>query len=689
MLLEQEMTPVETRGLSAVATATIKATPKIFNFFADQTYSNKPLAICRELVSNAIDAHTAAGIPEVAVEVWLPTEFDPMFRVKDQGIGMSHEFMMTGFLAYTDGSTKDNSNDQIGGFGIGSKSPFAYTDQYTLRVVHNGTLSIYTMFKNEEGIPSLGVLSQSPTSEANGVEVNFPVEMEDFERFHTAAQQGLAYFNPLPKVYGGTVEAPQYTSAGNGWGMRKEYGALNVVMGGVCYPVATHSIDYDVRSEKEITDLFNFGLDITLPIGTCGVSLSRESLSYDKKTSESIGSALRSLVDEVTASFATMFDGYETEWEAMEALVGEIGSGHSGRGQFLAKKALYKGEELPVDYRINCGTWVIETPTYRRGKHNEKLTMKWEYSEKSFVKPGTYEQIIIDDLPQTSASKTGVRLKHYAKEQLIRSRNSVVIRPRFEVTIEDLVKTLGNIPRDRYVLTSELEVPAPESRARVGNRPRVRMFTYTGYEQSGYQSNRNNINPGTNGRTGVYEIDYYDQPDEGVLVVMENFEMPRDLRDKVRTELISWGQLYFVNRGDAAKLKGHGWLSYDEVFQEALADVLAQAPDLPQMLALSYNQELRDVFNLIRSLGVVELTAAQQSRPFGKIYNLVQKYLVPLTAEQTNVAAFVTATLPAKVDPIKLVESFETKQPRAARLADLLRYFVVEQADRDFFLELI
>jgi HSP90 family molecular chaperone len=140
-----------------VAKATIKATPKIFDMFANDTYANKPLAIMRELVANGIDAHVAAGRADRPVEVVMPTSLDPTCRIRDFGTGMAHDFVMGPFMAYTDGSTKDKDDGAIGGFGIGSKSPFAYVDQYTLRVVHQGVLSIYTMFKDEDGIPAIGL----------------------------------------------------------------------------------------------------------------------------------------------------------------------------------------------------------------------------------------------------------------------------------------------------------------------------------------------------------------------------------------------------------------------------------------------------------------------------------------------------------------------------------------------------
>src|SRR3546814_18492166 len=96
---------------------------------------------------------------------------------------MSHEFMMTSFMAYTDGSTKDQSNDQIGGWGIGSKSPFSYTDQFVLVSVHDGVRSVYSVFKDEDSIPAIALLSQEETTDANGVEVSFPVETHHFNLF--------------------------------------------------------------------------------------------------------------------------------------------------------------------------------------------------------------------------------------------------------------------------------------------------------------------------------------------------------------------------------------------------------------------------------------------------------------------------------------------------------------------------
>ncbi len=64
MQLEAVQRDVSSSGTMQVAKATIKATPKIFDMFANDTYANKPLAIMRELVANGIDAHAMAGCPQ-------------------------------------------------------------------------------------------------------------------------------------------------------------------------------------------------------------------------------------------------------------------------------------------------------------------------------------------------------------------------------------------------------------------------------------------------------------------------------------------------------------------------------------------------------------------------------------------------------------------------------------------------
>jgi hypothetical protein len=685
MLLETEARSVTSSGVMQVARATIKATPKVFNFFADMTYSNKPVAICRELVANAVDAHTAAGTPDVPVEVWLANELDPVFRVRDHGIGMSHEFMMTRFMAYTDGSTKDGSNLMIGGFGIGSKSPFAYVDQYTIRSAHDGVVSVYSVFKDEEGIPSIGLLAQGETTEANGVEVSFPVERDDFATFEAAAFESLRYFTPLPVIHNavaGAFNPPEYQSQGSGWGMRDKAGPLNIIMGGVCYPVKTSNLPYELRYDNRLSPLLEYGLDLTLPVGSCGVALSREALSYDEKTGNAIQQALEDLIDEIVASFSTMFDNYQNWWDARKALSREVGDGYrySGRAKLLTDNAFYRGQPLTVDFTPAGGSYAASWTILDRERLSKRQkkgyalkagTVKWEYHGLK-ITPGRTEVLIIDDLEVSPKSKTIARIKNYVEEDCDRDHEIVVIRPTDHTNIQPLLDALGNPPSSAYVLTSSLDVPVVERVSRkMGARPRVRLFTHGGYNLGTGYRETTRVNP------NVYdnyarEIPYADQPETGILVTLTNFEVPAEFFQKMAAGLIDYDELHFANVSDAAKLKG--WQNFDNVFADRLKEALGEYPELPASLALRNNTELKRVFSFIRSYrNLLELTPRQQKLPFGKIVALYDRYIAPVTNEQIKLTPYVTAVLPARIDPAALNLAFAQKQWKADRLVDLIK----------------
>src|SRR3546814_15456771 len=111
---------------------------------------------------------------------------------------------------------KEQSNDQCGGWGIGAKSPFPSTDQFVLDSVHDGGRSVYSVFKDEDSIPAIALLSQEETTDANGVEVSFPVETHHFNLFREATEKVVPFFTPLPNVVNHPVEAVKYDQLGAG-----------------------------------------------------------------------------------------------------------------------------------------------------------------------------------------------------------------------------------------------------------------------------------------------------------------------------------------------------------------------------------------------------------------------------------------------------------------------------------------
>ena len=86
-------------------------------------YDNPVEAAIREYVSNAYDANVEAGSTE-PVHLHVPTEDEPYLEVSDTGDGLDYLGIVSVFANFGT-STKRDSNEFIGGFGIGSKSGLA------------------------------------------------------------------------------------------------------------------------------------------------------------------------------------------------------------------------------------------------------------------------------------------------------------------------------------------------------------------------------------------------------------------------------------------------------------------------------------------------------------------------------------------------------------------------------------
>ena len=120
----------------------IKASAKAFSILSSGLYANKIRAIVRELSCNAVDSHVASGRTDTPFDVHLPNDLEPWFSIRDYGTGLSHEQVSSIYTTYFE-STKTESNDYIGALGLGSKSPFAYTDNFTVTAIKDGKKGIY------------------------------------------------------------------------------------------------------------------------------------------------------------------------------------------------------------------------------------------------------------------------------------------------------------------------------------------------------------------------------------------------------------------------------------------------------------------------------------------------------------------------------------------------------------------
>lgn len=297
----------------------IKADEKLFMLLSDSVYSDKIAAGIREITCNAYDAHVEAG-QERKFQVTIPSRDKPEFRVRDFGKGLSPD-QMSMYTTYGD-SSKEGSNAYIGAFGIGAKSPFAYTNTFNVTSYYKGKAYYYVMFV-EQGKPRKTLLSECETDEPSGLEVFYAVKTSDVDEFRQKSMKILKWMKDKVEV----LNADSYwlddlENANTNWqpadylGQNfgeidievsdRGYGSeLKVVQGNVLYTISQDEckeafeafVDKEDSSsffkvKKIVTSDVCFEGTIKVPNGTFMPQPSRERISFTPETKEKLGSIL-------------------------------------------------------------------------------------------------------------------------------------------------------------------------------------------------------------------------------------------------------------------------------------------------------------------------------------------------------------------------------------------------------------
>jgi hypothetical protein len=363
----------------------IRNSAKAFSILSSGLYANKIRAVIRELSCNAVDSHSAAGKSDTPFDVHLPNALEPHFSIRDYGTGLSHAQVTNIYTTYFE-STKTASNQFIGALGLGSKSPFSYTDNFTVTAVQNGRKGIYTAFINEAGVPSIAQMMEEATDEPAGVEVKFAVnDRYDFDKFAREAVNVYTHFALRPVVTGNSnfrFYNNEYESRDIIPGVHSLKGGRGsvAVMGNIAYPIDIPTADQSI--EQDVRALLSCGLEMHFAIGELDFQASREGLSYIPSTIAAIKAKLEQLNAALTVVIAQEADAIENLWD---------------RAVFLYKKKEHKLWTAAVNqYAIDTAL-----PTYNN-KQYAKLA-RFDFKVEDLA--ATYN-IVIRQLYQTRHNKT-------------------------------------------------------------------------------------------------------------------------------------------------------------------------------------------------------------------------------------------------------------------------------------------
>lgn len=269
-------------------------------------YTHPELAAVREPICNGWDAHISAGKTDTNLVIEVN---ERSFSVRDFGLGIPHEKIGPIYGTYGD-STKRDDETVTGGFGLGSKAPFAYMDIFEVVSCHEGTKTIYRVSKSsmeKGGKPAIHKVVAMPTDET-GITVSFALKEGHRDKFlrlvkevvtlggiKATINEGLDNVIPLP-----TEESP------TGYlihGVRGTVTAtVNIRYGNVVYPIPerTEYASELRRVEIAISNLWRGASIIFMAApNTVSIAPSRENLILTDGTIETIKKALSQFDDKM------------------------------------------------------------------------------------------------------------------------------------------------------------------------------------------------------------------------------------------------------------------------------------------------------------------------------------------------------------------------------------------------------
>ena len=296
----------------------MNVTGTAFDILSSKLYKQPYHAIVRELVLNGIDAHHVAGY-DGAVQVGYGTSDDidcldkGYWFCRDFGNGLTQfdvERIYTSFFS----STKKTDGEQIGCFGLGSKTPFAVTNEYfVISIVDTGDKSnektVYRMFKNG-GAPQWEIVSQSKTLEHTGLEIRIAYENIDAFNMNTAINdvvknivEDVELCNVSSYIEDNIKSSKSNTVIDKNIRYDHSEGIM-INLNGYMYYIASYDIRNNLSNESCIyvknLGMVNLQMIVNATKSDITLTPSRESVHFDSKTIKFLNDAIANTFKVIT-----------------------------------------------------------------------------------------------------------------------------------------------------------------------------------------------------------------------------------------------------------------------------------------------------------------------------------------------------------------------------------------------------
>jgi len=305
MILQKDGGEVETLGDVQKFKVSIdeRNLSHIVTILSSNLYSYPMKSFLRETISNAVDSHTEAGSKEPIVV----TITDDSISVRDFGTGISPETFKEIYINIGS-STKRDSNNYIGSFGIGRFSCLAVADLANITSYYNGRAYYYVMNKDIDQL-HIDLLMEEATTEPNGVEVKVPnkigVKREDLndlyfiKNLYMNSKTSDSYMDSILQRFNNRklfdYESFKIVSV-EGYAPPQE--GFKILIGNVLYSV-NYSTILDTLTLENWGDTLR-KIYPCLTIGSVDITPNRESLLYSDRTKKRIKEVVEACIKKLT-----------------------------------------------------------------------------------------------------------------------------------------------------------------------------------------------------------------------------------------------------------------------------------------------------------------------------------------------------------------------------------------------------
>ena len=281
----------------------------ITTLLSSNLYSNPEQSFIREIVSNAWDSHVEAGTTDTPVIIRYKWGDNSSWEItiRDFGTGISPE-RFKNIFCNIGSSTKRESNEFIGGFGLGRFSTLACSNTVYITSYYNGIEYLYIMVKSGNTITT-NLVMQKPTEEKNGVEIT----IKNIPNIHPY-KRALKYIVFFPNIYVdgiGTDINDIKIKKFNNFAVASQCIELKLLLGNVLYPCDITLISQE--SKDFIYSIQYTGIVLKFNIGELNITPNRESIIYTEDTINKINDKVKAAESELKNIISNKFKGDYTD----------------------------------------------------------------------------------------------------------------------------------------------------------------------------------------------------------------------------------------------------------------------------------------------------------------------------------------------------------------------------------------